>query len=647
MSLTKATYSMIQGAPANPLDYMTGAERADVLSGTGALDVSAAVQTAFDTSDTIEFPRGTYRIETTVTSTTAKTIIGNDSKIIGTVTPFQIIPTLTSYSGLSTALTKAIDNVTASIIPAAVVGSTVTFRSTTVRQPEPGSIDYTYGQVVKIVRIDSGTAWFYPEICEAFTINSAEVAAPCENICVRDLYIDISQGGLNTFGLDIVGSRVNIDNVSVEGSKTNYTDLPTGEASQQVGIYVHESVDVKVQNCSIKNIRFNGGSWGYGVAVYGSNLVIIGGTYFGCRHAVDSGARSYICPHVVFNGLVAAKDNTVADWQYVVGTHSNVVDWTVTGCALYGRGNLLYVDGGEANIVGNSFYLDAALKFGPWVTGEGTVVIALRDIQEVNITGNNFTGLPNVCINVRTTGTNNKLNIYGNNYAPGSTVLYLDDPFSFATAMQATPLLAFTRDGYSVRYPFSYTLPAVDSAGGHRSLSNTNSNYTEVWVNDAASSPYGWSMRYTLDPNDSSSEFIECRGAANTRFVVQSNGNCANTTGTYGAISDVKLKQDIVDASSQWADIKALKFKKYRLKADVATNSAAPTLMGLVAQEVEALSPGLVEERPDLDEDKNDLGTVTKTVKYSIVYMKAVKALQEAMERIETLENEVALLKNA
>ena len=42
-----------------------------------------------------------------------------------------------------------------------------------------------------------------------------------------------------------------------------------------------------------------------------------------------------------------------------------------------------------------------------------------------------------------------------------------------------------------------------------------------------------------------------------------------------------------------------------------------------------------------------DLGTTTKSVKYSILYMKAVKALQEAMERIETLEAKVTALENA
>ena len=36
-----------------------------------------------------------------------------------------------------------------------------------------------------------------------------------------------------------------------------------------------------------------------------------------------------------------------------------------------------------------------------------------------------------------------------------------------------------------------------------------------------------------------------------------------------------------------------------------------------------------------------------KAVKYSVLYMKAIKALQEAVTRIETLEAEVAALKGA
>jgi hypothetical protein len=99
------------------------------------------------------------------------------------------------------------------------------------------------------------------------------------------------------------------------------------------------------------------------------------------------------------------------------------------------------------------------------------------------------------------------------------------------------------------------------------------------------------------------------------------------------------LKENIVDATSQWDDIRALQVRKYNFK-----EGQTHTQIGLVAQEVELVSPGLVTESPDRDAEGNDLGTTTKSVNYSVLYMKAVKALQEAMERIETLEAKVAAL---
>jgi hypothetical protein len=123
-------------------------------------------------------------------------------------------------------------------------------------------------------------------------------------------------------------------------------------------------------------------------------------------------------------------------------------------------------------------------------------------------------------------------------------------------------------------------------------------------------------------------------------FRIFSNGNTQNTNNSYGSISDIKLKENIVDAGSQWDDLKALQVRKYNFK-----EGQTHTQIGLIAQEVELVSPGLVSESPDRDEDGNDLGTVTKSVNYSVLYMKAVKALQEAMERIEQLETEMAEVK--
>ena len=123
-------------------------------------------------------------------------------------------------------------------------------------------------------------------------------------------------------------------------------------------------------------------------------------------------------------------------------------------------------------------------------------------------------------------------------------------------------------------------------------------------------------------------------------FNVWSNGNVESATNSYGGISDVKLKENIVDANSQWDDLKAIQVRNYNFKES--TGQETHRQLGVIAQELETISPGLVSSSPDLDADGNDLGTVTKSVNYSVLYMKAVKALQEAQTRIETLETQHA-----
>jgi hypothetical protein len=117
---------------------------------------------------------------------------------------------------------------------------------------------------------------------------------------------------------------------------------------------------------------------------------------------------------------------------------------------------------------------------------------------------------------------------------------------------------------------------------------------------------------------------------------VMGDGDLENTNNRYTGISDIKLKQNVEDSSSQWDDIKSIQVRKYELIANPERKH-----IGVVAQELEQVCPGLVIER----EDGN--GETYKSVAYSVLYMKAVKALQEAMERIETLEAKVAALEAA
>ena len=130
-------------------------------------------------------------------------------------------------------------------------------------------------------------------------------------------------------------------------------------------------------------------------------------------------------------------------------------------------------------------------------------------------------------------------------------------------------------------------------------------------------------------------------GNGTYRFSVSSNGDVKNTNNSYSAISDITLKENIVDVKSQWDDIKNLRLRNYNFKEGIGYETN--TQIGLIAQEAEIICPNIVETFTVPEEEERSL----KSIKYSILYMKAIKALQEAMTRIETLEVEVQALKGS
>jgi hypothetical protein len=178
--------------------------------------------------------------------------------------------------------------------------------------------------------------------------------------------------------------------------------------------------------------------------------------------------------------------------------------------------------------------------------------------------------------------------------------------FATTTAASASPTAKFTIYNYGL--------------SSHESTSHVNQTVTSV---GAGTSVFLYRGHHS---------------SGSTSFNVWSNGNVQNTNNSYSSLSDIRLKENIVDASSQWDDLKAIQIRKYNFKEE--TGHETHTQLGVIAQEIELISPGLVTESPDFDKEGNDIGTTTKSVNYSVLSMKAVKALQEAMERIETLEAE-------
>jgi hypothetical protein len=133
--------------------------------------------------------------------------------------------------------------------------------------------------------------------------------------------------------------------------------------------------------------------------------------------------------------------------------------------------------------------------------------------------------------------------------------------------------------------------------------------------------------------------FITCDDGGTDKFIVAGSGNVTNTNNSYGAISDVKLKENIVDTTPKLADLMQVKVRNYNLIGSTTKQ------IGVVAQELEIVFPAMIDESPDRDEEGNELSTKTKAVKYSVFVPILIKAIQEQQALITKLQADVAALK--
>ena len=129
------------------------------------------------------------------------------------------------------------------------------------------------------------------------------------------------------------------------------------------------------------------------------------------------------------------------------------------------------------------------------------------------------------------------------------------------------------------------------------------------------------------DNGASDNSILICVKSSNTAVLaIRGDGDLENTNNAYGALSDERLKSNIVDANSQLEDIKKVKVRNYTL------DSTGETHIGVIAQELEESGMGgLVVKREE----------GYKGVKYSILFMKAIKAIQELTAKVEELESKI------
>jgi hypothetical protein len=131
-------------------------------------------------------------------------------------------------------------------------------------------------------------------------------------------------------------------------------------------------------------------------------------------------------------------------------------------------------------------------------------------------------------------------------------------------------------------------------------------------------------------------------GVTTNNLIIYGNGNIQNTNNSYGSLSDSKLKENVVDATPKLDKLMQVRVVNYNLKGEEGYETHKQ--IGVIAQELEQIFPGMVEETADKDVKGEDLGTTTKSVKYSVFVPMIIKALQEQQQMIETLQAKVAAL---
>jgi hypothetical protein len=216
-------------------------------------------------------------------------------------------------------------------------------------------------------------------------------------------------------------------------------------------------------------------------------------------------------------------------------------------------------------------------------------------------------------------------------YTGGNRLGYVNTASSTLTIGTANYPLAFsTNDTERARIDSSGFFKTRANGGAYfggssNQILNNNNTSGEVCllIGNAVGSATNNTSSYSLIVSDTGGD----------RLYVYGNGNVVNINNSYGTLSDVKLKENIVDATPKLDDVMRLQVRNFNLKSNPELKQ-----IGFVAQELEQIFPALIDESPDRDAEGNITEEMTKSIKTSVLVPILVKAIQEQQAIIESLK---------
>lgn len=266
-------------------------------------------------------------------------------------------------------------------------------------------------------------------------------------------------------------------------------------------------------------------------------------------------------------------------------------------------------------------------------------------------------------------GTSNSIIEMQNNSSAAGYLFAASDNLEL-TAVGASRFLRFTTNDVEKMRITSGGFLKASNTGSYIGVSssyhefNNNTSGSVVLYLRSHGASNGSGILVTTPAADSSEYFFGGNSDGVARVRIYTNGNIVNVNNSYGSLSDIKLKENIEDATPKLDDLMKVKVRNYNLIGDDKKQ------IGVIAQELEEVFPAMIDESedfeevevPQVDEEGNEIlneegevvttkeriskGTTTKSVKYSVFVPMLIKAMQEQQEQIKSLTEQVEALKS-
>ena len=329
----------------------------------------------------------------------------------------------------------------------------------------------------------------------------------------------------------------------------------------------------------------------------------------------------------------------VAGTAKIGGTHSNIIQQYSTSS---------FPSGSCTKISGNSAASGTTLEIfsGHISVNDRYLLLAKRstdDYFSIRMDGNVGVGTANPAYTLDVNGTANvsgTAKIGGNNIYNKILTLY-DSGVSDAPT-GATNFYGFGINSGTLRYQVPSTSTHLFYTGstgsmiiatsGNVGIATTSPAYTlsvgttgygigsGVYIGDTVVS-----ARWLIQHGNSNLNLLQNNGSG----TYLQRGSFANSTGTYSAVSDMRIKKDIQPISSGLNEIANLNPVSYLMEDQTGDSKRN---FGFIAQDIESVLPEVV----NTPKTENDL----YTLQYTSIIPVLTKAIQELTQRLEDLQQE-------